>query len=162
MQNHAENTTTRDNREVPTVDAAQYLITLVADDSFITDEQLHQLLFVAQTTLGRDRGDVFTSDEFKNAGHFAKATPLAEILEPINPEALSDSDSELRFDNASYIGGSISRINVGDRKWLNYIMDLYFNNSSAERLAEICAKSPVLNRVSYGEVVDFFPAGFPQ
>lgn len=147
------------NWEVSTVDAAQYLITLIDDDSFITEEQLHQLLFVAQTTLWRDKGEVFISEEFKNAGHFAQATPLAELLEPIKPEALSDSDNELRFDNESYIGGSISGLGVGDRKWLSHIMDCHIKNAPAWRLAEICAKSPVLNRVGYGEVVDFFPSG---
>lgn len=156
------NFSTHPNREVPTVDAAQYLITIVEDGSYITEAQLHQLLFVAQTTLWRDSGDVFTNDVFKNAGSLPQATPLAEILKPIKPEALSDSDSELRFDNESYIGGSITHLALGDRQWLDCIMDRYIKNAPEGRLAEICAKSPVLNRVEYGEVIDFCPAGISR
>lgn len=140
-----------------TIDAAQYIITCLDDGAYVTEEQLHQLLFVAQTTLWRDWGKKFTPDEFINAGSYAQATPLAKILETIDPETLSDSDDELRFNNASYIGGSVARLGTAECQWLNHILDLHFNDVPAWKLAEICAQSPVLNRVVYGEVVEIFP-----
>jgi hypothetical protein len=142
-----------------TIDAAQYIITLIDDDAFITEEQLHQLLFVAQTILLRDVNAVFTADTFINAGSTPQAVPLAEVLAPIKPEALSNSDTELRFDNESYIGGIITKINKPERMWLQYVVDCYFDNMPAWRLGEICAKSPILNRVASGETIDFNPAG---
>ena len=144
---------------VSTIDAAQYIIACLDDDAYIAEEQLHQLLFVAQTTLCRDWGRMFTPDEFINTGGFAQATPLAKILETIDPETLSNSDSELRFNNASYIGGSVAHLGTAECQWLNHILDLHLNSAPAWKLAEICAQSPVLNRVGYGEVVEFFPMG---
>lgn len=142
---------------VSTIDAAQYIITQLDDDAYVTEEQLHQLLFVTQTTLCRDWGKKFTRDEFINMGSYAQATPLAAVLETISPETLSSSDYELRFNNTSYIGGSIAGLELAEKQWLDHVLDVHLNNTPAWKLAEICAQSPILNRVEYGEVVEFFP-----
>lgn len=149
------------SQNVSTIDAAQYIITLMDDDTMISEKQLHRLLFMAQTVLLRDANAPFSADPFINANSTPRATPLAELLAPIKPEALSDSDTDLYFDNESYIGGIITRIGNPDRRWLEYITDHYFENMPESRLTEICAKSPILNRVACDQTIDFNPTNQP-
>lgn len=149
------------SQNVSTIDAAQYIITHIDDDTMISEGQLHRLLFMAQTVLMRDGNVSFSPDPFINADSTPQATPLAGLLAPIKPNALSDSDTELYFDNESYIGGVITQIGNPDRKWLEYITNRYFDNMPDERLTEICTKSPILNRVASGETIEFNPTVEP-